>query len=288
VDGPHPHTELLLSTGSVRGLSLTRLFALAETAGFSGLEYVVDQQHSPERVPELRSLIEETGLRIQNVHAPYMHLPGWGDPVKSVLRAVELAGQLEARSITFHPPQRVMEHVEFARWISKTGDFQSDVGRGKILVTMENMPKVKYWRGFKVPFTTSPFRYQNRDELWEILEKHNLFMTFDTTHYGTTGESLGACFSQFRDRVRTIHLSNFDAKEFEEHMPPQTGDLDLGSFLQRVDGSGYDGLMTLEVRPQELEAHPEGPREALDGMVRWIRQARESLQPDPHPSSRPV
>lgn len=279
--------ELLLSTGSVRGLGLPRLFALAETTGFEGLEYVVDRQHSPERVPELRGLIEETGLRIRNVHAPYMRLPGWDDPVQSVRNTVDLADQLGARSVTFHPPQRVVEHVEFARWISQTEDFQDQVGGGRILVTMENMPKVKTWRGRKVPFKTSPFRYQNRNELWEILEKHNLFMTFDTTHCGTTGEDLGVCFSHYRDRIRTIHLSNFDAKEFVEHTPPQQGDLDLQDFLIRVEGSGYEGLLTLEVRPQEFEAHPDGPREPLDAMVRWIRRALGSLQPDrlPHPPS---
>jgi len=280
--------DLILSTGSLRGHTPTRLFAVAEAAGFEGLEYVVDPGHTPERERDITSLIAETGLRVRNVHAPYAPVPGWGDQVQSLLRSVDLAGRLGARSVTFHPPQRVMEDVAFARWISEVDDFQRDVGQGAVLVSMENMPKVRSWRGFKVPFTTSPFRYQNRDELWELLEQHNLHMTFDTTHYGTTGESLGATFAQFRDRVRTIHLSNFRSRDFEEHTRLDDGDLDLRGFLQRVESSAFDGLMTLELRPQVLEEDPAGPREVLEKSVEWIRKALASLQTDPHADPQPA
>lgn len=276
--------ELILSTGSVRGHTPIRLFAVAEAAGFEGLEYVVDSTHTAKREREITSLVAETGLKVRNVHAPYGPVPGWGGPVQSLLRAVDLAGRLEARSVTFHPPQRVIEDVAFTRWISEVDDFQRDVGQGTVLVTIENMPKVRQWRGFKVPFTTSPFRYQRRDELWELLERHNLHMTFDTTHYGTARESLGATFSQFRDRVRTIHLSNFRSRDFEEHTSLDDGDLDLRGFLRRVESSAYDGLMTLELRPQVLEEDPAGPRAVLEASVQWIRKALASLQTDPHGS----
>lgn len=280
--------ELILSTGSVRGHSPTRLFEVAEAAGFEGLEYVVDPGHTSERERDIERLVLETGLRVRNVHAPYAPVPGWGDQVQSLLRTVDLAGRLGGRSVTFHPPQRVMEDVGFARWISEVDDFQRDVGQGAVLVSMENMPKVRSWRGFKVPFTTSPFRYQRRDELWELLERHNLYMTFDTTHYGTTGESLGAAYSQFRDRVRTIHLSNFRSKDFEEHTLLEDGDLDLQAFIRRVESMGYDGLTTLELRPQVLEEDPAGPREVLETSVQWIRKAVASLHQEPRADPRPA
>lgn len=273
--------ELILSTGSVRGLTAERLFAVAEGAGFEGLEYVVDPRHTSEREREIERLVQDTGLRVRNVHAPYAPVPGWGNQAQSLLRTVDLAGRLGARSVTFHPPQRVMEDVQFARWISEVDDFQRDVGKGAVLVSIENMPKVRSWRGFKVPFTTSPFRYQRRDELWELLERHNLYMTFDTTHYGTTGESLGAAYSQFRDRVKTIHLSNFRNRDFEEHTSLDDGDLDLQGFLNRVESTAYDGLITLELRPQILEEDPAGHHAVLEASVQWIRKTLASLQRDP-------
>lgn len=280
--------ELILSTGSVRGQTPARLFEVAEKAGFEGLEYVVDPSHTPEREADIQALVTATGLKVRNVHAPYAPVPGWGGPVQSLLRSVDLAGRLGARSVTFHPPQRVMEDVAFARWISEVDDFQADVGQGTVLVSIENMPKVRSWRGFKVPFTTTPFRYQRRDELWELLERHNLYMTFDTTHYGTTGESLGAAFAQFRDRVRIIHLSNFRTRDFEEHTALDDGDLDLRAFLQRVETTAFDGLVTLELRPQVLEQDPAGPREVLEASVKWIRKALASRQLDPQPDPRPA
>jgi sugar phosphate isomerase/epimerase len=280
--------ELILSTGSIRGVTPARLFAIAQTVGFEGLEYVVAPDHTAANVNEIKILADDTGLRVLNVHAPYMPVPGWGDQIDSLRLTVELAVHLGARSVTFHPPQRVMQDVDFARWISSIEDFQRDVGGGEVVVTMENMPKVRSWRGFRVPFTTSPFRYQDRDELWELLERHNLFMTFDTTHYGTTGESLGGTFAQFRERVKTIHLSNFRSRDFEEHTPLDDGDLDLAGFLRRVESSRYDGLITLEVRPQAFEQDPDGPKQALQRNVKWFRDVLGSLRRDPHPEVRPA
>jgi len=265
--------ELILSTGSIRGVEASSLFTIAQAAGFEGLEYVVTPAHTAAHVNELKAIAARTGLHIRSVHAPYMPVPGWGDQIQALKLTVELADHLGARSVTFHPPQRVIQDVDFARWIVATSDFQRDVGNSRVAVSMENMPKVRSWRGFRVPFATSPFRYQNRDELWELLERHNLFMTFDTTHFGTTGESLGGCFAQFRERVRTIHLSNFRSRDFEEHTPLHDGDLDLGGFLRRVKSTGYDGLVTLEVRPQSFEQDPAGPGEALRRSVEWFRKA---------------
>ncbi len=280
--------ELILSTGSIRGVEPRSLFTIARTAGFEGLEYVVTPAHTAAHADELKSLTAETGLRIRNVHAPYMPVADWGDEIQSLRLTVELAAHLDARSVTFHPPQRVIEDVEFARWVSGTPDFQRDVGGGRILVSIENMPKVRSWRGRRLPFTTSPFRYQKRHELWDLLERHNLFMTFDTTHFGTSRQSLAGCFAQFRERVRTIHLSNFRRGDFEQHTPPYDGDLDLEGFLREVKSSGYDGLLTLEVRPQSFEGDPAGPLEALRRNVEWITQSLGGLHGETRSEARPA
>jgi len=265
--------DLLLSTGSTHGLiTLRKTFKLAAHTGFDGVEYIVNRYSQPRQLEALHEAAEETGLSVRSVHAPFEHVDGWDDRAAALGSTVELARSLGADSVTFHPPQRTMEDVTFLRWISEVTDFQREVGGGDVLVTMENMPKSRSWRGIKVPFSTTPYRFQDRDEMWELMEGHNLYMTFDTTHYGAAGESLGGCFSQFRDRVGLIHLSNFRRRDFQEHLPVHSGDLDLAAFLHLVKRMGYEGAVSLEIKPKALEDHEGGPEGALSEYVEWIRR----------------
>lgn len=265
--------ELLLSTGSTHGLvTLRETFKLAVRTGFDGVEYIVNRYSQPRQLESLHRAAEDTGLSVKSVHAPFEHVDGWEDRITALENTVELARSLGAGAVTFHPPQRTMEDVTFLRWISEVADFQREVGGGDVLITMENMPKSRSWRGIKVPFSTTPYRFQDRDEMWELMESHNLYMTFDTTHYGAAGESLGGCFSQFRDRVGLIHLSNFRRQDFQEHLPVHSGDLDLAAFLRLVKRMGFDRAISVEIRPNSLEEHEDGPEGALAEHVEWIQR----------------
>ena len=286
--------ELLLSTGSVSTLGPAEVFSVAREAGFDGLEYVVDNRHAGLHPTELRALAEAAGLPIRSVHAPYHRVQGWGDQVESLRRSVELARAFAAHAVTFHPPQRIMQDVDFARWIAEVNDFQGEVGGGDIVVAIENMPKVKVWRGHRVPFATTPYRYQRRKELRALLERHNLRLTLDTTHAAAAGERLDRYFARFEDRVAGIHLSNFAGDPRQEHLPPDQGDLDLAAFLQRVRASGFGGPITLEIQPRRLVGHEEGVAGALREAVNWVRRTlvgRETFRrtpaerqtPAPHP-----
>jgi sugar phosphate isomerase/epimerase len=269
--------ELILSTGSVHTLPLERQFAIAREAGFAGLEYVITREHDGRKEAELLAHTQSSGLPVRNLHAPFQRMDGWGNQADCVLRTVELARRLNSRSITFHPPQRALEEVEFVRWMSRIDDFQAQVGGGDVLVTVENMPRARSWRGIRLPFATDPFRYQRRDELWDLLEERNLYLTFDTTHFGTAGENLPACFAQFRERVRTVHLSNFRSRDFQEHLPPHEGDLDLTNFVRRLTRAGYQDLVTLEVFPRFLENRMGGIRQGLADFMEWMAWAREPV-----------
>ena len=264
--------KLLLSTGSVSSLPAAQVFTVARAAGFDGLEYVVDNRHSAESPAELQALSEATHLPVLGVHAPYHRVDGWGDQAASLVHSVVLARSLNARSVTFHPPRRVIEHVEIARWIANTGDFQDQVGGGDVVVAVENMPRVKVWRGHRVPFATTPFRYQRPDELRGLLDSHNLALTLDTTHVAAAGEDLPRYFTRFKDRVALVHLSNFDRSRHLEHLPPDSGDLDLDRFLRMLLAAGYDGAITLEIMPRRLLAHPKGLEAALAETVTWVRR----------------
>jgi sugar phosphate isomerase/epimerase len=274
--------EVILSSGSVHTLPVEQQFELAKEAGFQGMELVINRHFRPATVSRLAQLSDAFEVPIRNLHSPFEPVPGWGTQPETIMRTADVGRALGAASITFHPPQRAMEDVLFQRWLGEVQDFQAEVGKGEIAITVENMPRMRVWRGMKVPFATTPYRYQNRDELWELLEERNLFMTFDTTHFGTTKESLPAAFAQFRDRVKVVHLSNFRNRDFQEHLPADQGDLELAPFVRRLHNLGYQGLLTLEVFPAFIECHPKGFSGALHDFMRWLEQAwQDRLSPRP-------
>jgi sugar phosphate isomerase/epimerase len=74
-----------------------------------------------------------------------------------------------------------------------------------------------------------------------------------------------------------VHLSNFRARDFQEHLPPHEGDLDLTAFLRRLAHSGYDGYITLEVFPHFLENRLGGIRQGLADFMEWTAWALEPV-----------
>ena len=99
---------ILLSTGSLHTYGLNRAFELAAEAGYDGLEIIIDQRADTWQAHYLLRLSREVGLPIRAVHSPFLlGIPGW--PVKEgerILRTVELAETLGAKTIVVHLPTR--------------------------------------------------------------------------------------------------------------------------------------------------------------------------------------
>lgn len=270
--------QFLLSTTAAHGVPLEEEFRLAREAGFDGIEYLVTRTHPLSR-PDLLRAIDGSGLPVLNVHAPFEPVPGWGSRIATVHRSVELAAELGAPSITLHPPQLEPEGAAYRSWFEGVSDFQKEVGGGRVDVTVENMPRPGRWRRLR-SFHTHPFLCHGSDDFGGMAERHNLWVTLDTTHLGTVGESPLAVFNRLASRVRVVHLSNYRSLGNQEHLPPQSGDLNLATFLRGVQSLGFPGRVTVEVSPFYLITHPGGLRGSLEEMMGWIRESlRQEAQP---------
>ena len=97
-------------------------------------------------------------------------------------------------------------------------------------------------------------------------------ITLDTTHLGTWGLDPVEAYSRWGQRVKHVHLSNFDGSE---HRRPEDGILRLDALLARMAADGYAYSISLELHPDALEAGAPDSRivDLLRGSLYYCRQA---------------
>jgi sugar phosphate isomerase/epimerase len=241
-----------LSTGSLYTYGLDRVFALAAEAGFDGIEVLVDPRFDTRQPIYLRRLMDRYGLPILSIHAPFRlrRLAAWPKAQPgSVAATAEIARAVGADVIIAHLPY--WRERAYFRWLRS--DLRAwQQAHPNPVVAVENMP-LKWIRWWPI----APL------ELWRMngLEEWGAFphLTLDTTHLGTKGLDPLTVYEQVRDRVVHVHLSNAlqDGRRVREHCRLEDGFLPLNALLKRLAQDGYDGIATVELEPESLEAEDE-------------------------------
>lgn len=252
--------QFLLSTGSLYTYGIERCFELARRAGFDGLEIMVDHRWDTRQPAYLRRLSNRHGLPILAVHSPFVPVvPGWPDDEPGRIRhSVALAEAVGARVVVHHLPDRMGSlwlhagawrqripvpfwdrHRGYRHWLEN--GYQEFQETTEVLLCIENMPALRRLR------RRWQLNHWNTPE--EILRFPHL--TLDTTHLGTWGLDPAEVYARWQGHVRHVHLSNFDG---QEHCRPEQGHLRLDRLLTCLAADRYDGAVTLELRPEVLEA----------------------------------
>lgn len=255
---------LSLSTGSLFTLPLQRVFELAAESGFDGVELIINQDF--QRVNAAKLVRSLQGITtIHSIHSPFMELDGWGSPVNSLKRSVELAAECEIPLVNFHPPSWMGFEIGFWRWFYSVHDYQKEIGQsGKVIVTMENMPWVGKWK-------INPNILANTQQLVDFIRRHNLYMTFDCTHMGSGKTNFINDFFLCYDsgRIRNIHFSDYGHER--EHLLPGHGILPLTRFLNHLRNTDYQSTVTLELDPREFPKGEHNILESLKDMLSFLR-----------------
>lgn len=264
-----------LSTGCLFNLPLQTVFELAAESGFDGVELIINQNFVGVNPASLVNSLQEI-TTIHSIHSPFMELDGWGDPMYSLKRSVEIASECNIPLVNFHPPSWMGFELTFWRWLYKVRDFQKEIGLdGKVAVTLENMP----WVG---DFKINPHILSKPQRMVQFINDHNLFMTFDCTHMGSGHTSFINDFFLFYEsgRIRNIHFSDYG--HGKEHLLPGHGILPLTRFLNHLRNTDYRSTVTLELNPKEF---PEGERNILESLKDILSFLRKETgqQTDPHP-----
>lgn len=264
---------IILSTGSLHSYGLSRAFELASQAGFPAVEVLIDQRWDTRQPEYLNRLQEQTGVGIASLHSPFVAgVPGWeNDQLCRLKRTVKLAREVGARHVVAHLPYRFAFVWLNASWRSDsrlglpipapgrdaayTRFLQTELpaleAESGVTIVVENLPCRRLG-----PFRYNGYRLNTLDR-WGQLPHLNL----DTTHLATWGYDLLPTYERHKERIRHIHLSNYNGKE---HRLLWDGCLALGEFLDRLALDQFDGLLCVELDPEPLAAATE--KGALDNL----------------------
>lgn len=263
--------KLILSAGSLYTHPLPLAFEIARDIGFDGVEVIINQDFDDSRSRELLAEVCKIH-RIASLHAPFFAINGWGNKIQQLEKTIELAIANDIPLVNFHPPVWLTLERKFWRWLNRIEDFQQQVGREKVTVTIENMPA-------NGPLGCNPHFLHNTAAMIDFMRKRNLFLTFDTAHMGTCRTNFLTDFHFFYDsgRIRNVHFSDY--ANGREHLLPGHGKLPLTRFLNHLRETGYDGTITLELTPHELPKAEDLIRESLAQVHHYLSdETRTSLQ----------
>ena len=277
--------RFILSTGSLYNYSVDRVFALAAEAGFDGIEMLIDHRWDTRQADYLQHLMESHSLPIPAFHSPFSrNCSGWGETeYGAIARTAELAYELGAQVVVHHLPMRFGYAFlqaagrnlllpnpfdsgrQYATWLSE--GYAALQTSTDVLLCIENLPAVRFL-GRRV----NPARWNahSRATLDDITRFPHL--TLDTTHLGTWGLDPLEAYDRWGQRVKHVHLSNFDGSE---HRRPEDGSLRLGALLSRMASDGYSYSISLELQPDALEAGAPDSRivDLLRGSLYFCRKA---------------
>jgi sugar phosphate isomerase/epimerase len=259
-----------LSTGSLYTYGLDRVFALAAEAGFDGIEVLVDPRFDTRQPVYLRRLMERYGLPILSVHAPFhpRRLAAWPrTQPESIAATAEIARVVGAEVLIVHLPH--LGERAYARWLCH--DLSAwQRARPNPVVAVENMP-LKWIRW--LPILPLDLWRLNQLEEWGTFSHLNL----DTTHLATKGLDPLMVYERVQERVVHVHLSNArrEGRCVREHLRLEDGFLPLDALIRRLAQDGYNGIATVELWPEALEAEDEEKaRFHLRQQIAFCRQHR--------------
>jgi len=251
--------RFLFSTGSLYTYSIARCFGFAAAAGFDGIELMIDERWDTRQTDYIHTLINKHNLPVVAVHAPLRPIPSWKEGVPAhIQETVKVAEILGAAVVVHHLPMRVgfgvptlkaqryvipfpwwSMHKAYIAWL-KDGYAQLQ-DTTAVQLCIENMPAHRM-----LGRTWNPAH-------WNTVEGIQRFssLTMDTTHLGTWGHDPTEVYIQWNERVKHIHLSNYNGRE---HRRPEVGELRLDRLLAHLAATRYTGTITIEVSPDAFDA----------------------------------
>jgi sugar phosphate isomerase/epimerase len=228
--------QISVSTATLFWIPFERTLDLITRAGFQNIEldlfwerkeWCMAQHLRDMPARKVVRLIEASGLRVISIHDTGGVLEsvdstrGFIDPaLDDYLDAMGVAPDC----LVFHTP-----HVEGTAEDGWFGRISSELVKCldkycKIsTVSLENMQTFK---GYTVPLTTPEL-------MKTFVEKNNLGVTMDTTHYVAMGVDIIQAASVLGRLIKTIHLS--DCIQEKGHIFIGEGDLDLPGLLKAID-----------------------------------------------------
>lgn len=230
---------ILLSTSSLNGYGIHRIFLIAKKAAFDGIDLVLTKENFDLWDPEyIYSLSKETWVKVLSITAPSK-----GIDEQNINKAVELAKKLWSQLITFSPPYFKDSNVS---WFSK------------YLQDIKKITNLSIWvKNIEPEFLLLIIPKYRNASLADIKK-----ITWDTaldlsSIDPTSGTDILKAYKILWTSIKNIYLSDrqgnktgllpWDAWWWISYLP-------LESFLMKLKTAGYNWFISVRVNPEALGA----------------------------------
>lgn len=233
---------ITLSSDSLRGYGLNRIFRFVKEAGYDGLDLAIDPHNfDTQNSNYVKSLALEFSLPVTALQTPLTANH------KTVLVAVSMAKKLGTKVIVVQPPKLL--NFQYIKWLSN--EVPKIRQREDVSIALENAPSDTFL-GIIPEHAMS-----NLNELRKF--KH---AALDTTRVAQKKDDLIRVYRVLRKYLVHVHLSN--VKKGKGYALPNEGALPLESFLTKLKQDGYQGAISFKISPKFLDAgHDEAVKEHL-------------------------
>jgi sugar phosphate isomerase/epimerase len=267
---PAPGPRVALSSASVYPEPAAAAFELAAELGYDGVELMVWTDPASQDEAAVARLVQQHGVPVLAVHAPCLAVTQrvWGsDPVGRIRRSVSAAQQWGADVVVLHPPFRWQRRyaARFAEEVARAGESAG------VALAVENMFPVTRAGVRSVPYSPG---FDPTDVGYE-------HYTLDLSHTAVAGGDALALLDRMGSGLRHVHLADGTGLARDEHLVPGRGDQPCAEVCERIAGSGYAGVVVVEISTRRCRTRYE--RAAL--LAESLLFARLNLQPVDHRST---
>ncbi|MDD2907876.1 MAG: hypothetical protein PHH98_04515 [Candidatus Gracilibacteria bacterium] len=233
-------TLLLLSTSSLNGYGLHKIFYFAKNAGFDGIDLLLNEDNFDVwNEKYLESLCSEFGIKVLSITAPSKGLDD-----ELVDRIISIGKYLNVQLITFSPPYfKDTNSTWFSKKLPKLKKEITSFSIGVKNVEPEFLLLV-------IP------KYRNASLL--DIKKITGTTCLDLSCIdGSSGLDILKAYKILGSSIKNIYLSDKHSQK-SGLLPGTSGGgisyLPLESFLMKLKTTGYSGFISLKVNPTELGA----------------------------------
>lgn len=219
---------LVLSTDSLKGYGLNRIFNLIKLAGYAGVDLAIDPKNFDTQNTEyVKSLSDQYDLPISAIQTPPNANP------HKIQEAVTMAKDLNCKIIVIQPPR--LFDFKYIQWLKN------------------EIPKIRQKENISIALENAP-----SDTFLGIIPEHAMgniiemkkfkHACIDTTRVAQKHDDLIRVYKTLKKFLVHVHLSN--VKTGRQYFLPQEGILPLESFLTKLKQDNYPGNVSLKVNPK--------------------------------------
>ena len=222
----------------------------AEDNEIEVIELVIEPQSFliGEQKQKFIDLIQSYSVKKQ-VHGPYIDINLCSHNLKishasidAYFETYNICKELRINLMTIHPGIansmiESLRNYNYQQLVIALNKLIDRIDDKAFILCLENMPKDNH-------IMLDEF---NISDIYTSLNRKELYLTYDTSHYYTNSGDIDILWRTFHDKIKNVHIVDNYTKEADPHPPLGTGSIDFESIIEIMRRYNYEGSLIIEL-----------------------------------------